>query len=244
MHFFATGSILDPSQMARLQDEEDTPPTSRQFTMPSSPTVTPSSPHRSTGPSVRHSPSPTPTATRSLSTTAPLSAVLPLGVELVFVDAPSLSRGDFGWWHDGFRGWERTRDWVLDLAAEHFDGVFGFSQGAALTGLLAALQQIDPTTSLRFEFAVMFSGFTSFKPQHAALFEQTIALPSLHVMGASDGIVAMRDSLRLAARFEEPVIVRHSGGHVIPADQAIASRIADFVAGRGVVSAAVGGHRV
>src|SRR3954447_25290855 len=37
----------------------------------SSPTVTPSSPHRLTAPSVGHSPSPTRTATRSLSTTAP-----------------------------------------------------------------------------------------------------------------------------------------------------------------------------
>src|SRR5580700_4003636 len=45
--------------------------TSRPFTMLSSPTVAPSSPHRLTAPSVGHSPSPTPTATRSLSTTAP-----------------------------------------------------------------------------------------------------------------------------------------------------------------------------
>ena len=96
---------------------------------------------------------------------APVSAALPAETELVFVDAPSLSHGDFGWWHDGFRGWERTRDWVLDLAdRQHFDGVFGFSQGAALTGLLTAVQQSDPTTSLRFEFAVMVGGFTSYGP--------------------------------------------------------------------------------
>src|ERR1700759_1045926 len=48
-----------------------TPPTSRPFTMLSSPAVTPSSPRRSTAPLAGHLPSPTPTATRSLCTTAP-----------------------------------------------------------------------------------------------------------------------------------------------------------------------------
>lgn len=48
-----------------------TPPTFRPFTMLSPPTVAPSSPHRSTAPSVGPSPSPTPTATTSRSTTAP-----------------------------------------------------------------------------------------------------------------------------------------------------------------------------
>jgi predicted esterase len=174
---------------------------------------------------------------------APLSAALPPDTELVFVDAPSLAQGDFGWWHDGFSGWERTRDWILDLAArERFDGVFGFSQGAALAGLLAATQQSDPTSALRFEFAVMVGGFTSFEAQHAALFERPVPRPSLHVMGASDAIVALRDSLRLAARFEDPVIVKHPGGHVIPSDPSITARVAAFIADRGVVTAAAGNH--
>jgi Serine hydrolase (FSH1) len=174
---------------------------------------------------------------------APLTAVMAADTDLVFVDAPSLSVGDFGWWHDGFRGWERTRDWILDLASrEHFDGVFGFSQGAALTGLLTALPQSDPTTSLRFQFAVMVGGFTSYEPQHAGLVGRKITIPSLHVMGASDGIVPMPDSLRLAERFERPVIVKHPGGHVIPSDPTITSRIAEFVAGRGAVPVAAEGH--
>lgn len=168
---------------------------------------------------------------------------MPRDAELIFVDAPSLSRGDYGWWHDGFRGWERTRDWVLDLAArDRFDGVFGFSQGAALTGLLAALQQSDPKTALRFLFAVMVGGFASHEPQHAALFERVITLPSLHVMGTSDGSVPMQDSLRLADRFEDPVIVQHPNGHVIPSAATITSRIAQFIAGHGMVAAEAGGQ--
>ena len=46
---------------------------------------------------------------------APLAAAIPPNVELVYVDAPSLSEGDFGWWHEGFTGWERTRDWAVEL---------------------------------------------------------------------------------------------------------------------------------
>jgi predicted esterase len=175
---------------------------------------------------------------------APLSSGLPAETELAFVDAPSLADGDFGWWHEGFRGWERTRDWALELASrERYDGVFGFSQGAALAGLLVALQQTDPSTSLRFEFAVMVGGFTSYEPQHAALFQRKITLPSLHVTGASDGIIPMQDSLRLAERFEEPVILEHPGGHAIPSDPTITARISKFVAERGVVSSAAGGTR-
>jgi hypothetical protein len=74
---------------------------------------------------------------------APLARALPTNVELLYVDAPSLSSGDFGWWHEGFSGWERTRDWAVELlrSGPRFDGILGFSQGAALTGLLAALYE-------------------------------------------------------------------------------------------------------
>jgi pimeloyl-ACP methyl ester carboxylesterase len=83
---------------------------------------------------------------------APVAASLPADVELVFVDAPSLSSGDFGWWHEGFRGWERTSDWAIDLmSSQDFDGVFGFSQGAALAGLLAALRDEESDCRLRGE---------------------------------------------------------------------------------------------
>jgi fermentation-respiration switch protein FrsA (DUF1100 family) len=161
---------------------------------------------------------------------APLAAGLPSDVDLTFVDAPSLSTGDFGWWHEGFRGWERTRDWMIDIiGVDRFDGIFGFSQGAALTGLLAALRETG-SASISFDMAIMVGGFTSTLPQHADLFTRKLAVPSLHVMGRADGIVPMRDSLLLAERFADPVIIEHRGGHVIPDDPSITSQIADFVA--------------
>jgi hypothetical protein len=172
---------------------------------------------------------------------APLAATLPSEVELVFVDAPSLSSGSFGWWQEGFRGWERTRDWAVDLLShEHFDGIFGFSQGAALAGLLAAVRESDTSTSLNFEFAVMISGFTSDAPQHVDLFKHKLKIPSLHTMSQVDGIVPMSDSVLLADRFEDPVILEHRGGHVIPSDPMIAARIAEFMTSHGQITNASG----
>jgi pimeloyl-ACP methyl ester carboxylesterase len=166
---------------------------------------------------------------------APVAAGLPDDIELVFVDAPSLASGDFGWWHDGFQGWERTRDWLIEfLTLQHFDGILGFSQGAALAGLLAALRESD-SAAVSFDMAIMVGGFTSQSPQHEHLFDGLLTVPSLHVMGRADGIVPIQDSLLLAARFANPVIIEHRGGHVIPDEPAITARIADFVAANSTV---------
>jgi len=110
------------------------------------------------------------------------------------------------------------------------DGIFGFSQGAALTGLLAALRDSCPSP-IWFEFAIMVGGFTSTMPQHAGLFRHKLTIPSVHVTGRADAIVPRRDSLLLADRFADPLIIEHPGGHVIPADPTVTAPIASFLAG-------------
>jgi predicted esterase len=162
--------------------------------------------------------------------------------EFVPVNAPSIAQGDFGWWHGAFalwnqpfRGWERTRDWVVKLFAEQeFDGVFGFSQGAALTGLLVGMRAPDGQPSeaapLRFDFAMTAGGFVSNEPGHASLYAATAGheLPSLHMMGRSDTIVPIADSRRLSDRFSAPVVIEHSGGHIIPSTPAVREQVAEF----------------
>jgi pimeloyl-ACP methyl ester carboxylesterase len=76
----------------------------------------------------------------------------------------------------------------------------------------------------------MVGGFTSFLPQHADLFPRPLAIPSVHVAGRSDGIVPRSDSLELAGRFADPLVLEHSGGHVIPGDRTVADPIARFLA--------------
>jgi len=183
-----------------------------------------------------------------------LASRLPPVAEFVCVDAPSLAKGDFGWWHavddaeqargdPGVRlrpkrylGWPATRDGIVSLfAGERFDGIFGFSQGAALTGLLVGLRSpagaADTRKPLSFDFAMMVGGFVSNDPSHASLYEshESYELPSLHMMGRSDTIVPMVSSRRLASRFERPAIVEHDGGHVIAGDPQSVRQVADFL---------------
>jgi hypothetical protein len=165
---------------------------------------------------------------------APLAGSLPADIEFVYLDAPSLASGGFGWWHEGFSGWERTRDWIVERLSTgpRIDGLFGFSQGAALTGLLAALRESPRAPrGLDFGFAIMVGGFTSFLPQHADLFPRPLTIPSVHVIGRSDGIVPGPDSLKLADRFTDPLVLEHSGGHVIPGERTVAEPIARFLTG-------------
>jgi Serine hydrolase (FSH1) len=162
---------------------------------------------------------------------APLAAVIGPHAELIYVDAPSLAQGDFGWWHEGFTGWDRTRDWAVELlrTGPPVDGIFGFSQGAALTGLLAGLRDTQPAL-VQFEFAIMAGGFTSTMPQHAGLFLRKLAIPSVHVTGRADTIVPSRDSLLLADRFADPLIIEHAGGHVIPGHSSVTGPVTSFLA--------------
>jgi hypothetical protein len=166
---------------------------------------------------------------------APLAEVLPSNIELVYIDAPSLASGDFGWWHEGFTGWERTRDHIAALlrTGPRFDGLFGFSQGAALAGLLTAVQESgDAPPQFHFGFAIMVGGFTSDLPKHAELFRHKLATPSVHVIGRRDVIVSRKDSLRLADRFADPLVLEHPGGHTVPGHDAVVEPIASFLAGR------------
>lgn len=43
--------------------------------------------------------------------------------------------------------------------------------------------------------------------------------------------VPRRDSLLLADRFADPLVIEHRGGHVIPGDRAVTGPIAEFLAG-------------
>jgi acetyl esterase/lipase len=180
-------------------------------------------------------------------------------VELVCVDAPSLAQGDFGWWHAvqderaparedpdlgsaarHYKGWARSRDALIERFQRQgpFDGVFGFSQGAALTGLLVGLRASDgrPTREhpLAFRFAVLVSGFPSNDPSHGALYASraSYALPSLHLVGRADGIVPPRETRALAARFANPLVVEHDGGHVIASTPAVRAQVRDFLEAR------------
>jgi pimeloyl-ACP methyl ester carboxylesterase len=158
--------------------------------------------------------------------------------DFVYVDAPSLAAGDYGWWHatatgsspDTARlryvGWERTRAALVSTFERlgPFDGVLGFSQGAALAGLLvgsrAPQEQSQGVPPLSFDFAIMIGGFVSGDALLARLYlrREAYDLPSLHVLGRTDVVVPPDASRELAACFARPTVLEHAAGHVIPSD--------------------------
>jgi len=167
----------------------------------------------------------------------PLVEGMPAVAEFVYVDAPSLATGDYGWWHRNFQGWQRSRDAIVSLFGRQprFDGVFGFSQGAALTSLLVGLRapdgQVSADRPLSFDFAVMVGGFRSDSADHADLYaaDDSYTLPSLHIIGQADRIVPAHDSRILAAQFTAPTVLEHAGGHIIPGTPHIRQGFTDFL---------------
>jgi predicted esterase len=176
--------------------------------------------------------------------------------DFVCVDAPSLEAGGFGWWHavdmeEGnrrYEGWPRTRAAVVSTFESQgpFDGILGFSQGAALAALLVDLRALDrdpscglagplprrtPEFPLCFGFAILVSGFGSNDRELARLYERSDAydLPSLHLIGRADTIVRSEGSHKLASHFRSPVIVEHAGGHVIPGGPDIVAHVRTFL---------------
>ncbi|XP_062816118.1 esterase OVCA2 isoform X2 [Anolis carolinensis] len=115
-------------------------------------------------------------------------------------------------------GLEESLEAVASAFVERgpFSGMMGFSQGAALVGILCALcQQGDPR--FPFRFALLVSGFQSKAKPHHVYYDAPIAVPSIHIFGENDQVIPAAMSRELAARFEGPRTLLHPGGHFVPA---------------------------
>ncbi|XP_056414689.1 esterase OVCA2 isoform X1 [Hyla sarda] len=136
-----------------------------------------------------------------------------------------------GWWFSdpgksGFNAMDETKSCAgleesLDTVAKAFselgpfDGILGYSQGAAFAAMLCALkQQGDPR--FQFNFAILVAGFKSRAHEHAHFYKEPITVPSLHVFGDTDRVIPGDMSQDLAAHFIDPVLLTHPGGHYIP----------------------------
>ncbi|KAK9876345.1 hypothetical protein WA026_012654 [Henosepilachna vigintioctopunctata] len=157
--------------------------------------------------------------------------------QVVLVDNPDnllmgekLEKGQRGWFFNrrnktnrgirnggpaiGFNDTVRVIEEVFRDAGP-FDGILGFSQGACLAGILSNLQQ-SGLIKAKFNFAIIISGFMSKCLPHMKYFQEVINLPSLHVIGDNDQIIPNKMSQELSDCFENPLVVRHPGGHIIP----------------------------
>lgn len=169
--------------------------------------------------------------------------------------AASLSPGEsdenddvFGWWRwrggsaedpsaelVGFGDTLSDLGHVLDTFGP-FDGVVGFSQGAACAALLASMLERPGaphefgTTHGPFRFVVCCGGFRA-PVRYEQWYTPKIRTPVLHIIGSLDTVVGVDRSLQLARCCEngEDRILYHPGGHYVPATKNVVGPLMEFV---------------
>ena len=145
-------------------------------------------------------------------------------------------------------GWRETIETIARTLEEKgpFAGCLGFSQGAAVAAVLAALEGHRPVNQRRFKFVVLCSSYLSAVPEHQLLLQHWrrsckegsgIPLPSLHVYGitAGDGGGGCEPDCKAVWECfdaSKRVLLRQgSGAHMqtIPRSKAATARVAEFI---------------
>lgn len=129
-------------------------------------------------------------------------------------------------------GFEESYTYLKSILSSRgpFDGILGFSQGAAMAALVCEQQQRRAGIS-DFRFAILCSGF-SLLPETTGL--RCINLPSLHVFGSRKGKDKQIDceaSKKLSSLFDEgcSMIIEHDMGHIIPAKPPYINQFEEFL---------------
>ncbi|GAB1601098.1 esterase OVCA2-like isoform X1 [Argonauta hians] len=119
-------------------------------------------------------------------------------------------------------GYEQSVNMIKNVFKEQgpFDGLFGFSQGASLVSLLCGLREQDPEGDLKFSFAIIVAGFKSRSSQHQPLYEHKVTIPTLHVIGDTDGVIPKDMSEELLENYTNRTVLSHTGGHYVPSSSA------------------------
>ncbi|RLN10771.1 hypothetical protein BBJ28_00010995 [Nothophytophthora sp. Chile5] len=121
-----------------------------------------------------------------------------------------------------------------------FDGIFGFSQGGTMASMILQRQSIrtllvvldpslvsSPKSPFAFRFGIFVSAAGCGDPQYAS--DQKVDLPSLHIMGETDAVVAVAKSRALLDFFVAPKVFVHAGGHYIPTNKEPKDAMREFV---------------
>lgn len=115
-----------------------------------------------------------------------------------------------------------------------FDGVLGFSQGAVMASILAAMISshvlINQDKKLpSFKFGVFISGITPRDPEKLKIYQTKLNTPSLHVWGTNDSLVSTELSKTFSSHYINPVCLAHDGGHALPKRPETIKQIVDFI---------------
>jgi len=96
------------------------------------------------------------------------------------------------------------------------DGVLGWSQGAVMAAVMAALQESDAVYDFGFKWAVLCGGFLPGDPEVKCFFESQLELPSLHVLGKKESEFMQQRGKQLHAAFRQADLLETPVGHVMP----------------------------
>ena len=171
----------------------------------------------------------------------------------------------FGWWQrkdtdDGviYRGIEQGMATIAQCIKEEgpFEGVIGFSQGAAAATMVASLLEGNerfnafakaeneggmpyPSTFKTFsgfvqqplKFAIVYSGFRAPGRRYEPFYEPRIETPVLHFLGQLDSVVEEERSRSLVAACQagEKNVVIHPGGHFLPSQRPWLDACVNFI---------------
>jgi hypothetical protein len=132
-------------------------------------------------------------------------------------------------------GWDTSWDYLQNVfkTLGPFDGVLGFSQGAAVAAALCPFRHLSPTNGIvNFKFVVLCSGFPSPVPLHKEVMvvDSGIDCPSLHIFGGQDRQIDVDKSEQLVKLFrrDKCTVVKHSFGHMIPTKPEFVQQYVNF----------------
>ncbi|KAJ2713657.1 Ovarian cancer-associated protein 2 [Coemansia spiralis] len=148
----------------------------------------------------------------------------------------------------------RSTGFLCDVLRDQgpFDGIVGFSQGAAMTALFLGLLQNQNSKWLSSSapqlhnllverkaadlvwprFVLLFCGFNPFVQaiERLVSFDGKIPIPNFHMGGRKDTVTPMYRGRQLATSyFGKPTIEFHEGGHGIPTTGPFIQMYQDFI---------------
>ncbi|KAJ4879050.1 Rhodanese-like domain-containing protein 6 [Raphanus sativus] len=132
-------------------------------------------------------------------------------------------------------GFDKSLTYLKKAFAEKgpFDGILGFSQGAAMAAAAVCAKQERLLGEIDFRFCVLCSGFTPW-PLMEKKEQGSIKCPSLHIFGSQpekDRQIVTQASSELAGLFDEgcSTVIEHDFGHIIPTKSPYIDEIKAFL---------------
>ncbi|KAJ2708148.1 Ovarian cancer-associated protein 2 [Coemansia spiralis] len=117
-----------------------------------------------------------------------------------------------------------------------FNGIVGFSQGASLAVLVCALLagregplSLGDISHPQLKFLIVAGAFQLEMPIYEYIYADKLDVPSLHIRGIYDTVVAPDRSLKVQSCFVAPEAFEFVGGHFIPQSPQCARTLRAFL---------------